>query len=154
MMNVRLLRTTALMAGSVAMALTLIAGPALAGGQDAGENGNPRGDIIMSGAGFAVCMDGAAQQPRCYVAYGDGEKATILGQGSDYNGNSIVEKVVIDPAKGNGATQGTGTFQATPEGIKVHVFFVYLGILDLTVTPSGAGAPGASAVQRTTSSTA
>jgi hypothetical protein len=55
-----------------------------------------------------------------------------------------VEQVVLDPAKADSHTQGTGTYQATADGIKVHVFFVYLGILDLTVKPDGAGSAAAS----------
>ena len=144
-MKERLLRGAAPLAAT-ALAVVLVAGPALAGGQDAGENGNPRGGTLSGDAGFAVCMDGAAQQPRCYLAYKDGAKTVVLGQGSDYNGNSIIEKVEIDPAKGDGHIPGTGTFVAGPEGITIHVFFVYLGVMDLTVNPSGAGSQGASGV--------
>lgn len=142
-MNRRLFRTVAVLGGT-AMLLTLGTGPALArehkGGQDAGDNGNPRGGMFSGDSGFAVCMDGAANEPRCYVGYVDGKKTFVVGQGSDYNGNSIVEEVEIDPAKGDGSTQGTGRWEATKEGVRVRVFFVYLGVLDLTVTPAGPAA--------------
>src|SRR5262245_9465997 len=118
-MKGRLFRSAAL-AGAVAMlALGAGAGPALAGGQDAGDNGNPRSGMISGNSGFAVCMDGAANEPRCYLGFNDGSKTVVMGQGSDYNGNSIVEQVVLDPAKGDGHTQGTGTYEATADGIKV-----------------------------------
>jgi hypothetical protein len=143
-MKGRLFRTAAATGTVVLLALGVGAGPAQAGGQDAGENGNPRSGAISGNSGFAVCMDGAANEPRCYLGFNDGGKTVVIGQGSDYNGNSIVEQVVLDPAKGDGHSPGTGTYQATSDGIKVHVFFVYLGILDLTVKPDGSGAPAAS----------
>ena len=61
-MKERLFRGAAPLAAT-ALAVALIAGPALAGGQDAGENGNPRGGTLGGDAGFAemamLCKEAA-----------------------------------------------------------------------------------------------
>ena len=124
---VALAATAALALGSPAMA-----------GQDAGENGQPRlGTIMNSNAGLVACVDGLSPLPRCFLAYvlapGEPEagKVRVLGQGGDYNGNSIVEVVTTDAS----------ALQASGKEIHLTATFTQLGVLDLTLHSDEPGRP-------------
>ncbi len=129
----KLSRTTIVALG-VTAALSFGA-PAMAG-QDAGENGKPRaGTISNSNAGLVACVDGLSPLPRCFIAYvvpsgeADAGKVRVLGQGGDYNGNSIVETVTTDAS----------ALQPTDKGIHLTANFTQLGALDLTLHSDDSG---------------
>ena len=109
--------------------------PAMAG-QDAGENGKPRGGTIMnSNAGLVACVDGLSPLPRCFLAFvvpsgdSDAGKVRVMGQGGDANGNSIVEVLTLDAS----------ALQVADKGMHLTAPFTQLGVLDLILQSDGSG---------------